>query len=97
EVGAVELARADVERQPAAEPALVPVAEHRRNLAQHPVADFGDEPGALRDRDEAVRAAQPLARMVPPEQRLGPGDLAGGEAHLRLIGERELAALDRLG
>ena len=41
--------------------------------------------------------AQAVARMVPAQQRLGADDLAGHEAQLRLIGEHELAALDRFG
>ena len=41
--------------------------------------------------------AQPVARMVPAEQRLGADDLAGDQAHLRLEGEHELAALDGFG
>ena len=35
--------------------------------------------------------------MVPAKQGFGADDLAGDEAHLRLEGEHELAALDRLG
>ena len=68
-----------------------------RDLAHHPVADLGDDAGLLGDRDEAVGHAQAVARMVPAQQRLGADDLAGDEAHLRLEGEHELAALDGLG
>ncbi len=35
--------------------------------------------------------------MVPAQKRLGPDQLARHEAQLRLIGEHELAALDRFG
>ena len=38
----------------------------------------------------------PVARVVPAQQRLGAGDLARHQAQLRLEGEHELAALDRL-
>ena len=38
-----------------------------------------------------------VARMVPAQQRLGAGNLARDQAHLRLEGEHELAALDRFG
>ena len=41
--------------------------------------------------------AKPVARVVPAQQRLGAGDLAGDQAHLRLEGEHELVALDGFG
>ncbi len=63
----------------------------------HPVADLGDDAGLLGDRDEAVGQAQAVARVVPAKQRLGAAHLAGDEAHLRLEGEHEIAALDGFG
>ena len=97
EIGALDLARADVEGQPAGEAVAVPFAEQCRDLAHHPVADLGDHPGPLGDRDEAVGHAQAVARVVPAQQRLGADHLAGHQAHLRLEGEHEFAALDRFG
>src|SRR3546814_2590483 len=38
---------------------------------------------------------EPVAGMVPAQQRLGGDDRAVGKADLRLIDERELVALDR--
>ena len=96
EIGALELARADVERQPPRDAVALPVGQHRRDFGDHPVADLGDDPGRFGDRDEAVGLAQAVARVVPAQQRLGAGDLAGDEAQLRLEREHELAALDRL-
>ena len=54
-------------------------------------------PVRLGDRNEGARQAQAVARMVPAQQRLGADDLAGDQAHLRLEGEHELAALDGFG
>ena len=44
-----------------------------------------------------LRHPHAVARMVPAQQRLGAGDLAGDEAQLRLQGEQEFAALDGFG
>ena len=96
-VGPLDLARADVERQPAVKAVALPVAEHGSDFADHPVADIGDDAGLLGDRDEGGRQPQAVARMVPAQQRLGARDFAGHQAHLRLEGEHELVALDGFG
>ena len=75
----------------------MPVADHRGDFGDHPVADLGDDPGLLGDRDECVGHAHSVARMVPAEQRFRAGNLAGDEAQLRLQRKHELAAMDRFG
>ena len=75
----------------------MPRPEHRGDFGDHPVADLGDDSRLLGNRNEAVRLAHPLARMVPAEKRFGPRDFAGAQTQLRLEREQEFTALDRLG
>ena len=98
EVGPVDLARADVEREAAVEAARG--ASCRAIAATSPITQSpisAMSAGPLGDRDEGRRQPQAVARVVPAKQRLGAGDLAGDQAHLRLEGEHELAALDGFG
>src|SRR6476469_3171078 len=69
ECGPLDLARTDVERQPSVDAVAMPGAEHIGDFAQYPVADLGDDPGLLGDRNERRRHAQAVAGMVPAEQR----------------------------
>ena len=64
--------------------------------AQRPLADRHDQARLFRHRDEGVGRHQAAARVLPAQQRLDPGDAAGGEVDLRLVEEPELAALDPL-
>ena len=50
-------------------PATGPPREH--------VLDREDDPGLLGDRNEGGGHAQAVARMIPPEQRLGRGSVLG--------------------
>ena len=66
----------------------------RAGLAQHPLAERNDEPGILGDRDELGRRHQAGIGLRPANQRLGADDARRGKVHLRLIVQRELAALE---
>jgi hypothetical protein len=48
----------------------MPFSEHRRDFGNHPVADIGDDPGLLGDRDKRRGMRMP-SRMVPAKQCLG--------------------------
>ena len=78
-----------------------PSKPSRRQLAgskrppDHPLANLRDEAGAFGDGDEGARQPQPIPRVVPAQQRLGPSDFARHQAHLRLESEHELVAQHR--
>ena len=57
-------------------------------------AELDDQPAILCDRNEVRRRDRTAPRMLPPKQRLEPGDGAIFEAYDRLIGEGEFRALD---
>ena len=59
---------------------------------QHPFADRHDQADFLGERDELVGRDQPALGMVPAQQRLEAGDLAGLQVDERLVVELELAA-----
>ena len=64
--------------------------------AQHPFADRADQAGLLGDRDELGRRDQAELGMVPAQQGLEAGDLAGFAGDQRLVVELELARVERL-
>ena len=64
-------------------------------FTEHPAADAHDGAGLLGDIDEAVGGEEPVPRMLPAQQRLSSGDRALGDAHLRLVEQAQLAALNR--
>ena len=90
-----ELARREVDRDPQARMPRLPRLRLRAGFAQHPFADRHDEAGLLGERDELGRRHQPMVRLLPAQQRLGADDAAAGEVDLRLVVQRELAALER--
>jgi hypothetical protein len=53
----------------------------------HPGAELDDEPGALGQGDEALRADQSDSRALPAHQRLAGDDLAALEVDDRLVVE----------
>jgi hypothetical protein len=60
-------------------------------LLQDPAPDRHDQPGFLRDRDEAVRHDQAALRVLEPEQRFDADDPAVVHRHLRLVVQLEPA------
>ena len=64
--------------------------------AQHPCADLLDHPAFLGERDELVGPDRPARRMVPAHQRLEAADILAGGADDRLVGDPQLAAVERL-
>ena len=64
-------------------------------LAQHPCVDLHDEPGLLGDREERVRAEQPVLGVLPADQHLDPGHLAVDERDLGLEVDAQLVAGER--
>ena len=77
-------------RQPLAEPSRCV----RARLAQDPVADRQDRARLFGDLDEAARGDQTALRMLPPNERLDSGQLAGRQVDDRLVGEAKLIELD---
>lgn len=65
-------------------------------LAQHPQADGIDQPASLGDGDERGRAFHRAIGPAPAQQRLGRDDLAAAGIDQRLVGQRQLAAVERL-
>ena len=63
-------------------------------LAHDPLAHRDDQPALLGERDEGAGRDHAALRMLPSNQRLEPDDLAG-DARLRLVVHRQLAAFDR--
>ena len=70
----VELARADVDRQPLLDAQPAPARDRLGDARDHPVADLDDQPGFLGARDEAARQPEAVDRMLPAQQRLGGDD-----------------------
>ena len=72
----VELALADVDRQPLLDPGVGPAPDRARDLGDHPIADLDDQPGLLGALQEAGGQLDALRRVVPAQQRLGRDDAA---------------------
>ncbi len=91
----IELALADIDRQPLFDPGIRPAPDRARDFRNHPIADLDDQPGFLGALQEAGGQLDAVRRVVPAQQRLGRDDAAVGERHLRLIDQGELPTLDR--
>src|SRR3546814_3426736 len=59
EARVVELAPADVDRQPLLDSHPAPARDRHRDGIDHPLADFDDQPGLLGTLDEAARSLSP--------------------------------------
>src|SRR5262245_36797098 len=64
-------------------------------LLQHPPADRHDESGLLCEADELVGTDESPFRVLPPQERLEPGEALGLEAHDRLVVDVHLTAFER--
>ena len=96
EVGPLKLARADVERQSPRDPVRFQSAiiDATSAITHSPISAMMPVCSAIGMKVSGWR--MPVARVVPAQQRLGPGDLATDEAQLRLHRQHEFAALDGL-
>ena len=65
--------------------------------AQHEIAERDDPVGFLRDRDEFVRPDRPELRVRPARQRFITVDGPGAPIEDRLVMQRQLLDLDRVG
>ena len=97
EVAADQLAarQVDRDRQRHVADLLLPGDQVFGRLLHGEQAELHDQPAAFGDRDEVGRRDRAAARVLPAQQRLEAGDGAVLEPHDRLVGERELLALDR--
>src|SRR5579871_4076376 len=64
-------------------------------LTQYPLSDRQDQTNILSHFEELERGNQALLGVLPTDQRLKPGNLAGFEPHDGLIVEAKLILLDR--
>ena len=64
--------------------------------AQNPFADLQDQAALFGDRDEDIGRDGAALGMLPAQQRLEAEDLAGRQVLLRLIGEAQFAARNRM-
>ncbi len=80
----------DADREPVSPAVLLPAPGLRTRRPDHPVTDRHDLAALLGDGDEVGRGEQPAARMVPAQQGLDSGDLAGGQGDDRLVVQDEL-------
>lgn len=96
EIDTIDLARADVDRQPSGEAERCPMRDRPRDARQHPVADLHHQPAFLRAADEGAGQAQPIARMAPAEQRLRRDDIAVRQRDLGLEDQSEFVAIERI-
>lgn len=93
EIVLAQLRPRDVDRHANAHPALAPGAGLAAGFLDDPAADRADEPVALGFGDESCRGDDAAAAVVPAQQRLGRRDLQAAGVDLRLVDERQLAAL----
>src|SRR5439155_13702035 len=72
-VGILDLARRQIDADPIDDIAAIeqpPRFDLAHRLANDPRADFDDEPGLFEDRQKRGRRDEPVARMVPAQERL---------------------------
>ncbi|MCY1285441.1 hypothetical protein D9M70_343770 [compost metagenome] len=96
ETGLAQFAGADVDRQHQPGPIRLPAGQAAAGAFQHPVREFEDQPGLLRQRDELRRRDLAPAGVVPAHQRFGPYHAAVGQGQLRLELQAQLVAVDGL-
>jgi hypothetical protein len=73
-----------------------PVGGFLERGSEHPLADSGDQAAFLGKRNELVGRDRAAGRMGPADKRLEPANFLAGGADDRLVGDPQLAALDRL-
>ena len=95
EVGAVQLARRDVEADVRLEPLLAPLEHLLGDRADHPVADRLEQAHLLGGGDEVVGVDEPAVGVVPAQQRLHRLQPAGLQLDDRLVVQDELVLGDR--
>jgi hypothetical protein len=95
EVGAMQLARGDVEGDVRLQALLAPLEHLPGERADDPVADRLEQAHLLGGGDEVVGEDEPAVGVVPAQQRLHGGETAAGELHDRLVVEDELGLGDR--
>ena len=66
------------------------------SLAQCPAPNIIDQTGFFQDRDKTARLHQAGARIIPPDQRFGAGDLAARKIYLGLVIKHELSFVECL-
>ncbi len=96
EIGLVELVRRNVDGDALGDAFLVPSRGGKARIAHHAIAQLGDQPRLLGDRNEHARRHHAAIRTPPARQRLGADQLARLELHLGLEHRHELAALEPL-
>ena len=84
----------DGDRQVVAERA--PGGDALERGAEHGRGERDDQPGLLGDRDELGRVDDAQLGVLPAGERLHADDPARAQLGLRLVGEHQLAALDRV-
>ena len=72
----------------------LPVAAIRGRTPQHPGADGRHQAGGFEHGQEYPRCDQAIVAVPPAQQRLGSGNLAGGERDFGLIVQHELITLE---
>ena len=96
DVALLELARrqvdADAQRR---QPGLGPRDALLAGRAEDPFADRHDQADLFGDRDEFIRPDLAEFIAAPAQQGFDAGDAAVAQIDLRLVGERQLAALER--
>ena len=93
QIGLLELARGHIDADVQVEPGIAPAAQLGARGAQDPLAERHDEPGLLRERDEARGLDQAQFRVTPTDQRFGATHPVSREIDLRLIVQYQFAAL----
>ena len=86
---------ADEERIAIARQDAMPCRRLVQRLAENVAAEFHDQAGFLRKRDEIARRQTSACRMIPAHERLEASKLVRGQARDRLIEHRNLLALQR--
>ena len=95
EVGLVELAARDVDRDPQLGIDLAQRREVGEREREHAAAERHDQTRLLRERDELVGRDPPARRVIPSCERLDRPDPPGRDLDDRLVGRDDLVALDR--
>jgi hypothetical protein len=90
-----QAARGQVDRHAEVQADRPPATAGLEGVDKHQPAQRCDQPGVLGDRDEHVRRHHAAGGVQPACQRLGAHDPAGGDLHLRLVGDGQGAGVDR--
>ena len=90
----VELASGDVDGHADRIPGRSPRGALSAGLLQDPLADLGDQPRLLEQRDEVVGLNDAARRVLPADQGLHPGGAHVAQVDRGLVGEEELVVLE---